>query len=193
MPGWNPGCLAICQGWFWFSPGHPGTKPRKGGLSLVTGHVPTHPFPVAIPGPNLTLTQTLDLNQGRVGTWPAMSKIGSSLVTGHIPTPITEAIPDPNLTLNPNSCGPQLSKVQKGHVFNLTLSPPGSKSTFSQPREICTVSDAVSISSIIIFHPNEAMKSQVLHTVWCYISGKDAGEVWNWSVLGVWNGKQNAL
>ena len=29
------------------------------------------------------------------------------------------------------------------------------------------------------------MKSQVLHTVWCYISGKVAGEIWNWSLLGV--------
>ena len=29
------------------------------------------------------------------------------------------------------------------------------------------------------------MKSQVLHTVWCYISGEAAGEIWNWSLLGV--------
>ena len=29
------------------------------------------------------------------------------------------------------------------------------------------------------------MKSQVLHTVWCYISTEAAGEVWNWSLLGV--------
>ena len=28
------------------------------------------------------------------------------------------------------------------------------------------------------------MKSQVLHTVWCYISGEAAGEIWNWSALG---------
>ena len=39
------------------------------GSSLVAGHVPTHPFPEAIPDPNLTLTQT-----------------GSSLVTSHVPT-----------------------------------------------------------------------------------------------------------
>ena len=25
------------------------------------------------------------------------------------------------------------------------------------------------------------MKSQVLHTVWCYISGEAAGEIWHWS------------
>ena len=26
------------------------------------------------------------------------------------------------------------------------------------------------------------MKSQVLHNVWCYISGEAAGDIWNWSV-----------
>ena len=29
------------------------------------------------------------------------------------------------------------------------------------------------------------MKSQVLHTVWCDISGEAAGEICNWSLLGV--------
>ena len=29
------------------------------------------------------------------------------------------------------------------------------------------------------------MKSLVLHTVWCYISGEVAGEIWNWSLSGV--------
>ena len=30
------------------------------------------------------------------------------------------------------------------------------------------------------------MKSQlVLHTVWCNVSGEAAGEIWNWSLLGV--------
>ena len=29
------------------------------------------------------------------------------------------------------------------------------------------------------------MKSQVLHTVWCDISGEAAGEIWHWSLLGV--------
>ena len=29
------------------------------------------------------------------------------------------------------------------------------------------------------------MKSQVLHTVWCNISGEAAGEICNWSLLGV--------
>ena len=27
------------------------------------------------------------------------------------------------------------------------------------------------------------MKSQVLHTVWCDISGEAAGEIWYWSLL----------
>ena len=42
--------------------------------SLATGHVPTHSFPVASPDPNPTLTQNLDLAQGRVGTWPATER-----------------------------------------------------------------------------------------------------------------------
>ena len=29
------------------------------------------------------------------------------------------------------------------------------------------------------------MKNQVLHTVWCNISGEAAGEIWHWSLLGV--------
>ena len=29
------------------------------------------------------------------------------------------------------------------------------------------------------------MKSQILHTVWCNSSGEAAGEIWNWSLLGV--------
>ena len=29
------------------------------------------------------------------------------------------------------------------------------------------------------------MENHVLHTVWCNISGEAAGEVWNWSLLGV--------
>ena len=29
------------------------------------------------------------------------------------------------------------------------------------------------------------MKCQVLHTVWCNISGETAGEIWNWSFSGV--------
>ena len=29
------------------------------------------------------------------------------------------------------------------------------------------------------------MKSQVLHTVWAYISGEAAGEIWHWSLSGV--------
>ena len=28
-------------------------------------------------------------------------------------------------------------------------------------------------------------KSQIHHIVWCYISGEAAGEIWNWSLLGV--------
>ena len=31
------------------------------------------------------------------------------------------------------------------------------------------------------------MESQVLHTVWCYISGEAAGEIWIWSDSWEWN------
>ena len=37
----------------------------------------------------------------------------------------------------------------------------------------------VRIGSIIMFH----LKSQVLQTVWCYITGEAAGEIWNWLLL----------
>ena len=40
-------------------------------IKPVYGHVPTHPSPEACPDPNPTFTQTLDLTQGRVGTWLA--------------------------------------------------------------------------------------------------------------------------
>ena len=29
------------------------------------------------------------------------------------------------------------------------------------------------------------MKSPVLHTVWCYVSGEAEGKIWNWLLLGV--------
>ena len=35
------------------------------------------------------------------------------------------------------------------------------------------------------------MKSQVLHTVWCNISGEATGEIWNWSLLGMKGLKSN--
>ena len=52
------------------------------GSSLFMGHIPTHPFPEASPDPNPTLTQTLDLTQGRGGTWPA-SEQGPNTVCVH--------------------------------------------------------------------------------------------------------------
>ena len=35
------------------------------------------------------------------------------------------------------------------------------------------------------------MESQVLHTVWCNITGETAGEIWSWSLLGVKGLKSN--
>ena len=40
------------------------------------------------------------------------------------------------------------------------------------------------ISSVIIFHLS-CEKSKVLFTVWRNIYGEAAGEIWNWSLLGV--------
>ena len=37
------------------------------------------------------------------------------------------------------------------------------------------------------------MENQVLHTVWCYIPGEAAGEIWNWSLLGVKGLSQTSL
>ena len=54
---------------------NPSRSVRMVGSCLVMGHVPTHPFPVASPDPNPTLTQTVDLSQGRVGTWPATEPV----------------------------------------------------------------------------------------------------------------------
>ena len=37
------------------------------------------------------------------------------------------------------------------------------------------------------------LKSQLLYTVWCYISGEAAGEIWHWSLLEVKGFKELAL
>ena len=71
----------------------------------------------------------------------------------------------------------------KGIGPSQTLALPSLKSTFSQPlREKC-VSKLVIIGSKVMFHPNNAMKSHVLHTVWCNFSGEAAWEIdrsWEW-------------
>ena len=55
--------------------------------SLFTGHVPTHPFPEACPDPNPTLTQTLGLTQGRVGTLPTTKQGQACLQATSLSTP----------------------------------------------------------------------------------------------------------
>ena len=67
----------------------------------------------------------------------------------------------------------------------LTLSLLSSKSTFSQTFKEKCISEVARVDSIIIFHLSKATKSQVLHTVWCYIFGEAAGEIWHWSLLGI--------
>ena len=68
---------------------------------------------------------------------------------------------------------------------------PSSKSTFSQPFKEQYISEVVRIGSIIILHLSKAMKSWILHTMWCIFTGEAAGEIWNWSLLGVLKGKMN--
>ena len=68
-------------------------------------------------------------------------------------------------------------------VEGLTLSLPSSKSIFSQPSKEEFISEVVRIGTIIIFKFEQAMKSQVLHTVWCNITGEGTGEIWTWSLL----------
>ena len=46
------------------------------------------------------------------------------------------------------------------------------------------INEVVRVGCILIIWVSY-MKSQVLHTVWCNISGEAAGEIWNWSYLGV--------
>ena len=65
----------------------------------------------------------------------------------------------------------------------LNLSLPRCKVTFSQPFKENCMPEVVRIGSIIIFHLSKPVKSQVLHTVWCKISGEVAGEMLNFSLL----------
>ena len=90
----NPECLAplLCG----TSVNLEKNKTRKNGSSLVTGHVPTHPFPEARPDTNPTLTQTLDLTQGRVGTWPTTEQGPEKL---YLPPFLFSALPAPAFRL----------------------------------------------------------------------------------------------
>ena len=67
-------------------------------------------------------------------------------------------------------------------MFLLTLSLPSSTRTFSEPFKEQCIREVVRSGSIIILHPSKAMKS---HTMWCNITSEAAGEIWNWSLLGV--------
>ena len=53
-------------------------------------------------------------------------------------------------------------------------------------KKIKCTSDVAGIGSIIIFHLSNLWKAKFYsNTVWCYISGELAGEMWNWSLLGM--------
>ena len=67
-------------------------------------------------------------------------------------------------------------------LFNL-LTPRFKKCILLPFKEKC-ICQIVRFGSIISFH-KKAMKSRVLLTVWCYISGEAEGNIWNWSYLGL--------
>ena len=45
--------------------------------------------------------------------------------------------------------------------------------------------EVVRIGSVIIFVWVSYEKPNSSYAVWCYISGEAAGEIWDWSLLGV--------
>ena len=59
------------------------------------------------------------------------------------------------------------------------------KYTFSQPCKEKCISEVVRIGSHNHLSSDSAMENQVLHSVWCYISGDTAGGIRNWSPLGL--------
>ena len=67
----------------------------------------------------------------------------------------------------------KLARVER----RLTLSIPSSKSIISQPFIEKCRSVQWDFGSTIVVHRSKAMKSQVLCTVWCDITGEAAGEV----------------
>ena len=72
------------------------------------------------------------------------------------------------------------SEMSLAAAGKLTLSPRSLKSKFSQPFEEKRISEVVTISSIIIFRLSKLWKATlILRAVWCNISGKGAGEIWN--------------
>ena len=79
------------------------------------------------------------------------------------------------------------AEVLRGFILALTLSIASSKNTLSQPFIEKCISDAMRIwLNKFRFYPSiKAMKSQVLHTAWCYITGEAARQIWHWSLLGV--------
>ena len=71
--------------------------------------------------------------------------------------------------------------------YIITLSLQGSKSVFSQlPKEKCIHSEVIDNFKycIIISHLSKLWKSKFF-IVLCNIPGETAGEIWNWSLLGV--------
>ena len=65
----------------------------------------------------------------------------------------------------------------------LALSLPSSKSIFSQSSKEKCLSEVVRNGTKNHLSSEWAMKSQVLHTAWCSISGEAAGEFRSWSLL----------
>ena len=88
--------------------------------------------------------------------------------------------PSVPITFNQNCShkkGSNLTDTQCLSGTILTLSLPGSRSTFSRPLKDRCISEVVRIESLIVFHLSKAMNSKILHTMSCNISGEVAGEI----------------
>ena len=96
--------------------------------------------------------------------------------------------PSVPITFNQNCShkkGSNLTDTQclSGTILSLSLL--SWRSAFSRPFKDRCMSEVARIGSLIIFHLSKAMKSQILHTMSCNISGEVAGERWDRSLLGV--------
>ena len=82
--------------------------------------------------------------------------------------------PSVAITFNKNCSHKKGSDLTDNQSLSGSL--PSSRSTFSQPFKDRCISEVARIGSLIIFHLSKAMKSQILHTMSCNISGEVAGE-----------------
>ena len=70
-------------------------------------------------------------------------------------------------------------KIPKPTQIWVSLTLSAQKVQFCQPlRETYLLSEVVRTGTTTAFQSAYAMKSQILHTVWCFLTGEAAGEIW---------------